>query len=150
MKYYNLSLRNLVYRLRKFKGILDEELKNAILEYEKEITGLVRSQLWQGKDGYGYSIEPLYTRFTKSTKLRKGQVADRVTLRDTGKFYKSFFIETYYEGFSIESYDRKADALLEKYGESVLRLSNENLSITLSEYIRPYLQKKIKEKLLQG
>ena len=36
-QYYNASIRNLVYRLRKFKDILSEELKDEIMKHEDVI-----------------------------------------------------------------------------------------------------------------
>ena len=36
-KYYNGSIRNLIYRLRKFKDVLDQELKDEIMRNEEVI-----------------------------------------------------------------------------------------------------------------
>ena len=45
-QYYNASLRNLVYRLRKFKDILSEELKDEIMKHEDIIVQMIaRDQL---------------------------------------------------------------------------------------------------------
>src|SRR5574344_2026493 len=90
-QYYNASIRNLVYRLRKFKDILSEELKDEIMKHEDVIVQMVaRDQLYeQGVEGRGISImdyQP-YTARTIKIKQKKGQPYDRVTLRDTGEFH---------------------------------------------------------------
>lgn len=151
-KYYNASIRNLVYRLRKFKEILSEELKNEIMKHEDIIVQMVtQDQLYeQGIEGRGISImsyQP-YTAKTIRIKQKKGQPYDRVTLRDTGEFYSSLHVEFDDKGFYVTSTDDKAKYLLERYGKTIFRLTNENFSELLRNYIRPSLKEKLKERLL--
>ena len=146
-KYYNTSLRNLEFRLRKFKPILEEHLKKEFEKHEKEIVDLIRDQLYAGLDGYEEPIEPPYAMRTKKRKLKKGQPIDRVTLKDTGRFYESLRIQFDASGFRIVSDESKAQFLLKKYGPDVLRLMNENLNEVIRQYIRPSLTKKLKEYL---
>ena len=96
-KYYNGSIRNLVYRLRKFKDILEQELKDEILKHEEVIVNMIaEEQLFeQGIEGRGIKImsyQP-YKPSTIKRKLKKGQPTDRVTLRDTGEFHASLHVE---------------------------------------------------------
>ena len=153
-QYFNASLRNLTYRLRKFKDILSEELKNEIMRYEDVIIQMVtENQLYdQGIEGRGIFImdyQP-YTARTIQIKQRKGQPYDRVTLRDTGEFYKSLHVEFDDDGFYVTSTDDKAKYLLARYGTTIFRLTNENFSELLHNYIRPSLRERIKERLLNG
>lgn len=148
MKYYNGSVRNLVYRLRKFKAILDEELRNEILRHEDVIVKMVaEDQLYdKGIEGRGIKISDYmpYAEITKKRKLKKGQPINRVTLRDTGEFHDSLRVEFDDEGFYVTSDDDKAKYLLDRYGKTIFRLSNENLNTLLREYVRPSLADKLK------
>ena len=144
------SLRNLTYRLRKFRAILDEELFDAVHIYNDEITNLVREQLWNGIDGFGQYIEPPYAPRTIKNKQKKGQPTDRVTLKDTGTFYRSFEVNTENrDGFSVVSTDPKINKLREKYGYSILRLTRDSFNYAIRQYIRPYLQQRLKEKIFE-
>lgn len=147
MSYFNGSIRNLSYRLRKFKAFLDDGLRNEILANEHIICDMVADQMYSGHDGRGKKIEPEYVPLTVSIKRIKGQPTDRVTLRDTGDFYSSLRVEFDEGGFYVTSDDSKAAELLEKYGTNIFRLSNQNLTILLREYIRPTFAEKLKELL---
>lgn len=150
-QYYNTSLRNLIYRLRKFKSILGEELTNEILRNEDVIIGMITDQLYSGNDGYTTKIQPPYAYSTVKRKLKKGQPVDRVTLRDTGEFYKSLHVAFDEDGFFIASTDWELSNILKsRYGEPILRLSNENLRELIWKYIRPSLAEKLKEHILNG
>lgn len=149
--YRNTSLRNLAYRLRRFKSVLDEELANEIRDNEHVIVDMIKRQLYAGTDGFTTQIVPPYSQRTIKNKLKKGQPIDRVTLRDTGDFYNSLYVEIDEDKFYVTSTDEDLMAILkEKYGSPILRLSNENLSILLNEYIRPSLKEKLKNYLQHG
>lgn len=148
-QYYNTSLKNLVHRLRKLKEILNEELTDEIMANEDIIIEMIHDQLYSGLDGYTRSIHPPYAPRTIKRKLRKGQPTDRVTLRDTGEFYKSLHVAYDGDGFYIASNDRElSDILKARYGEPILRLSNENLTFLLRTFIRPSLKEKLKNRIL--
>lgn len=152
MKYYNATIRNLSYRLRKFRDILDDELKQEIKRNEEVIIRMItENQLYErGVEGKGIPImsyQP-YTAATVRIKRYKGQPADRVTLRDTGEFYKSLHVEFDDKGFYVTSTDDKAPELLEKYGQTIFRLTNENFTDLVRNYIRPSLAEKLKKRIL--
>lgn len=153
-KYFNASLRNLTYRLRKFKEILNDELKEEILSHWYVIVDMIsEDQLYeQGINGRGVEIKSYqpYTPRTIKNKIKKRQPIDRVTLRDTGELRKSLRVEFDDEGFYITSTDDKAPYLLKKYGQTIFRLTDENLKILLNNYIRPELQTKLKEYIEHG
>lgn len=153
-QYFNTSLRNLNYRLRKFKSILSQELENTILDNESVIVEMItQQQLYeQGIEGRGIEISS-YAPYAESTirkKIKKGQPTNRVTLKDTGDFYKSLRIEFDDKGFYIASNDFKSPYLLEKYGPTIFRLTDENLKILIHRYVRPALTVKLKEYLQNG
>lgn len=151
-KYFNTSIRNLTYRLRKFREILSDELKDEILNNADIIIEMIaQNQLYeQGIEGRGVSIMSYrpYAPRTIKKKKKKGQPYDRVTLRDTGEFHASLRVESDENGFYIVSSDEKAEYLLERYGTTIFRLTNENLKELLNNYIRPSLAKKLKAKIL--
>ena len=75
-QYFNTSLRNLNYRLRKFKTILSQELENTILDNESVIVEMItQQQLYeQGIEGRGIEISS-YAPYAESTirkKIKKG------------------------------------------------------------------------------
>lgn len=152
--YFNTSLRNLVYRLRKFKSVLDSELKNEILRHEDVIIKMVtQEQLYEkGIEGRGIEISSYspYKPRTIKKKIRKGQPYDRVTLKDTGEFYASLHVEHDDEGFYVTSSDDKSQYLLKRYGKTIFRLTDENLKVLLHDYIRPSLKQKMKEYIKNG
>lgn len=151
-QYFNTSVRNLTYRLRKFREILDDELRAEILNNADVIIEMIaQNQLYeQGIEGRGISIMSYrpYAERTIKKKQKKGQPYDRVTLRDTGEFHSSLRVECDDKGFYIVSSDDKAKYLLERYGTTIFRLTNENLKELLNNYIRPSLAKKLKSKIL--
>lgn len=153
-KYYNLSIRNLANRLRKFRDILDEELEKEIMAHQDEIVALIAHEqlFYEGATGRGVEIASFapYAPRTIRNKQRKGQPYDRVTLRDTGKFHGSLHLEFDNEGFLVVSEDPKSKYLTKKYGKDILRLSDENLKYIMKEFIRPEIQKKFKERFLNG
>lgn len=153
-QYFNTSLRNLNYRLRKFKAILSQELENIILDNESIIVEMItQQQLYeQGIEGRGIEISS-YAPYAESTirkKIKKGQPTNRVTLKDTGDFYKSLRIEFDDKGFYIVSNDFKSPYLLKKYGPTIFRLTDENLKTLIHKYIKPTLTVKLKEYLQNG
>lgn len=150
-QYYNTSIKNLVYRLRKFKEILDEELANEIMQNEGIILDMIHDQLYSGVDGYNLNLQPPYAPSTIRRKIRKGQPTDRVTLKDTGDFYESLYIASDENGFYVASTDQKLyNILRSKYGNPILRLTDENLNELIRNHIRPSLTEKMTDYIKNG
>lgn len=154
MASFNLSIKNLTYRLRKFKDVLDQELKNEILKNEDFIVRMIaQEQLYKkGVDGVGVKLRDIhpYAPSTIKKKKRKGQVTNRVTLRDTGKMYESLHIEFDSEGFYVTSTVEYEKYLKKKYGKTIFRLSNANLTRLLDGYVKPQLRYKLLKYLRNG
>ena len=154
IRYFNTSIRNLAWRLRKFDEILGKELVNEIMSHEKEIIeAVVQNQLYErGINGTGVEImsyEPYRPRTIKN-KQRKGQPYNRVTLKDTGEWYNSLRLVDDVDGLFMTSTDVKNTNLKKKIGHTILRLTNENLSMILNKYIRPNLKIKLEKYLKNG
>lgn len=154
IKYFNGSIKNLVNRLKKFDAIVEQELKDEILRNEDIIVKMItESQLYNlGIEGRGIEIASYapYKQSTIKRKQKKGQPYNRVTLKDKGEFYKSLKVVFDDNGFFVTSTDEIAGILLKKYGNTILRLSNDNLNILLREHIRPSLEQKLKNYILNG
>ena len=153
-RYKNTSLDNLEYRLRKFKDILHDELRDIILQKQEIIKNYVREQQLyrRGITGDGKRIKDThpYTPRTIANKRAKGQVTTRVTLKDTGRFYDEFDVVVTSEGFYITSYVDYSVHIEKKYGDKIYRLTDENLTRLLRVHIRPELMRRLKRKLRYG
>lgn len=103
----------------------------------------------RGIDSEGQSLG-VYSQFTKAIKQREGLPFDRVTLFDSGDFYKSFKVSTSGNEVLIIADTEKEDKdLSEVYGEAIIGLTDESLEI-LSEFILPIIREKIIEYVLNG
>ena len=151
-RYYNTSIKNLEYRLRKFKDSLGSILEDVIRSKEDIIVSAVADdQLFRrGITGRGVKISSYapYAQRTIEAKKKKGQPTTRVTLRDTGKFHKAMHIIYDSGGLRITSDDKKTPELVEKYGADIFRLTDKNLNRILHVHIRRELIKQLKQQLI--
>lgn len=148
--YYNASIRNLTYRLRVFRDSLPTYLERVIRDNEDAIVSAVRNQLYQrGINGRGEKIMDYapYKLRTIANKRKKGQPTTRVTLKDTGDFYAGMYVVTDSEGFYVTSSDGKRDDLVVKYGATIFRLTDDNLTRIIRVRIRRDLQKQLRRVL---
>ena len=104
----------------------------------------------EGVNRLGVSIMDYapYRPLTIAIKEEKGQPTNRVTLRDTGDFESSFYIEVGDRQFEIKASDWKTEALIKKYSRQILGLTDENILSLIWDYIYPDLMKKAKEVIL--
>lgn len=145
---YSISLKNLEYRLRRFRDSLPLYLEEAISEKEDVIVSAVQNQLYRrGITGRGIKIMSYmpYALSTIKAKKKKGQPTTRVTLRDTGKFYAGMHVVFDSKGFYVTSSDSKTNKLIGKYGIDILRLTDENINRILRVHIRNYLERKVRQ-----
>lgn len=145
---FNTTLRNLEYRLRAFKNNLPELLEEVVRDKEDVIiAAITNDQLFRrgvnGRDKKIMEYMP-YKPSTIRKKQKKGQPTTRVTLKDTGDFYKSMLVVFDSEGFYITSSDDKAKYLIKKYGDSIFRLTDKNLTRILRSHIRKEIIKRLK------
>lgn len=77
----------------------------------------------RGEGSDGMPLEPPYRPLTVAIKQAKGQTAAHVTLKDTGDFHESFFVDFGAEGFTISATDWKTEQLTGKYGPAVFGLT---------------------------
>ena len=89
-----------------------------------------------------------YRPLTIAIKEQKGQPTNRVTLRDTGDFESSFYLEVSNKQFEVKASDWKTEALIKKYGRQILGLTDENISSLIWDYIYPDIIEKAREVIL--
>jgi hypothetical protein len=123
---------------------LDPLVRKIIKDNRGQILTMIKLRLFNyGIDGDGNQILPDYTYSTIATKKRKRQRTSFVTLRDTGEFYGSFSVVYENEEISIQSSSDKAGALTSKYGNSILELTQDELTVILQGIIIPEIEKRI-------
>lgn len=122
-----------------------------IQDAEAEIVEMnTEDQLFsKGIDSEGIEIMRYapYSELTKEIKEQKGQPYDRVTLRDTGDFHYSFEVEADSDKMVIIATDEKTEDLLDRYGEEIIGLTDENLQKFRDETLLPKLMETIKQTL---
>lgn len=122
-----------ITQLRKNVEQWQRSLPDVVLESVKDNEAAIldlniEDQLFQkGIDSDGQAITPGYTPLTISIKRQKGQPTDRVTLRDTGDFHRSFQISYGNDAFGIFATDPKSQKLEKKYGREIFGLTDESL-----------------------
>lgn len=125
------------------------EFRNLIIQLN------TKSQLYQqGIDSQGIKLSEYtrnngYSNYTKAIKEAKGQPTNRITLNDTGEFYKSFRVQRDGNSIKIVANPIKDDTnLFEEWGIDIVGLTEESLE-TLSEFAKIIIVPYIKEKLLK-
>ncbi len=147
-KHYNLTLRNLTYRLRAFRDSLPGILEDAVRSKEEVIVSAIAdNQLYRrGINGRGEKIMD-YAPYAPSTikkKRKKGQPTSRVTLKDTGDFHRSMYLEYDPDGFYVTASDHVTPFLVSKYGGAIFRLTDKNLTRILRVHIRKAIVRHLK------
>ena len=151
--YFNATMRNIEYRLRAFKKDLPDHIRNIIDNKDSVIVSAIADdQLFRrGINGRGEKIMDYapYTERTKAIKRKKGQPTTRVTLKDTGSFHLLMVVICEQDGFYVTSGDRKTQELVEKYGEEIFRLTDENFTRIIKSHVRKELVKRLKQAVLK-
>lgn len=134
--------------LTAFKEKIFSFTKDIVLDNEHIIADMnARVQLYeQGINSEGDKIADYapYRPVTVQIKLMKGQPTNRVTLYDEGDFHASFRVIASDISFLIDATDYKTEKLLDKYGEQILGLTDDNLNELVWEYIYPELMNNLK------
>lgn len=126
--------KNVELVLEMFPAIVEQIVRDS----EQEIVSLNQKQLFDGKNADGDMLFPPYSQLTVELKSAKGQPTDRVTLKDTGAFYRGMFIDIQGEDLIISSTDSKTDSLVEKYGERIFGLTSASI-----EEIKPNMNDRL-------
>jgi hypothetical protein len=124
--------------LKKYESLNENELiRDALADkgiQQKVLSYNYYDQLFlKGIDSEGASLGR-YTAKTVEIKKEKGQPTDRVTLKDTGKFYASFTFVQNDDNFVITADTIKdKDDLTEMYTPDILGLTDESIDKLIPE-----------------
>lgn len=142
-----MILDNTISVIEQLEKNKDDLLLDLIKENEDFVVELNKSQLYNdGIRADGSQVEPRYSRLTITIKSRKGQPTNRVTLKDEGDFYDSFYLEFGSNSFVINARDSKTPSLKEKYNEEILGLTDESKS-ELSLFLKDVIIQELRSKL---
>ena len=86
-----------------------------------------------------------YSPFTVERKLEKGQPIDRITLKDTGGFYRSWDVKAESIGWVFTVDPLKDDTnLFDEWGKDIVGLFPKNLQIVIRVLLNRYRQETLK------
>lgn len=125
-------------------------IRKAVNENREKITEMNVEQLYEfGINSLGISIDTYapYTPYTIRIKKEKGQPTDRVTLRDTGAFHKSFEVVVGPTEFYVTATDPKTEELIERYGGKIFGLVPQNKTELVQKYLYPSVMNQINKEL---
>lgn len=138
------KIENLIQSLESFLHEQNHYIEEAI---KRNSAIIVESNVFQmyelGQKRTGKSITPPYSPAYKKVKQRKGQRTDHVTLRDTGAFHASLYVDYFNEGFEIKAKDFKTPFLVNRYSPDILGLKDDSLKAICDEFITPYLRQRL-------
>ena len=120
-----------------------ENNKEVIIDLQTQV------QMYQGNTSEDSEILPPYAESTKKRKLANQQPIDRVTLKDTGKFYESIEVDVRNDEFEIKSPIQYSIYLVRKYG-AIFGLTPKNLEKFVLDYIVPEIKKNIDELIAES
>lgn len=127
-----------IAKLEKFQREIEENVIEATKQHESQMIGMNQDNLFAGIDSEGDEIGPDYRPFTIELKRMLRQPTNRVTLKDTGDFYKSIFLTFGKTSIFFDAKDWKFPDLIKKYGSDILGITDEDLD-DLRELIKPDL-----------
>ena len=136
-------------QINSIRGVVPKVLNR----YVHEVPDLIRKRLWtdgtysDGSSIVTYKAQPPYNYSPATVRIKnaKGQPTDRVTLKDTGGFYRSIKAEATGNGYTVEGDTDIFQESVEDKG--ILELSEDDLN-KLSPKILLDVQKEIKAILL--
>lgn len=129
--------------LNEIKGSINSSLQQSFNNNQDQAKDLNRVQMFAGIKIDNSAILPDYADSTKRYKFNKGQPIDRVTLRDTGVFYRDLTIEARPDEVVFSSPTTYSAFLFDKYGNNVLGLTMQNMRVFYEQFTKPILKQNI-------
>lgn len=149
------ALKHIAQKAKKLNEnkLLKEALSNSSIQADILELNTEEQLFDKGIDSAGISLgeyapATIFGTVNFKGKIEKGQPIDRVTLKDTGDFYKSFKFKNGANSFTIKANDEKDGAVLltKQYGDEILGLTNESME-TLIRWLKPTIQRLTFEQL---
>tara|TARA_R110000796_G_scaffold112933_2_gene224620 strand:+ start:453 stop:905 length:453 start_codon:yes stop_codon:yes gene_type:complete len=137
----NSILNDLKKTVEDLQNAINNSIQESISQNNQVILELqTQEQMYQGIDSKGIDIKPAYAASTIKIKRRKGQPTDRVTLFDSGEFYKSLEVIAGKNDAIIRTIISYSVFLVNKYAD-ILGLDEENWTVFLEKYTIPTIKK---------
>lgn len=131
---------NIINKLELIRNSIESIIREEVINNQEFIADLNREQLMNGIKGDGSDM-PLY-----SAKSKQPNAPGKIVLFEFGDFHAGINPLFEDEGFEMISTDSKTEILTERYGESILDLTQESID-KLKDRIRPNIIIKLKELL---
>jgi hypothetical protein len=132
--------------------LLDEVFKKSSVQ--DKMIEFNQDQLQQGQDALGQAIVTIggspYRPFTVAIKKAKGQPTNKVTLEDTGDFYKTFKVIIHKDEYEIiANFEKQDGSILDNFSSNFdfLGLDKESITELANEIIYPRLGQLINKRL---
>lgn len=130
--------------LKRFEAVNTDTISaDSIEETAPQMMDANRAQMDAGLTREGDEIFPPYAPLTVAIKRLKGQPVDRVTLKDTGDFYRGFSVIVTADQVLTGSTDEKNAKLRAKYGEAIFGLGGQFKAGYVNNALRPVFKQKI-------
>ena len=151
MKFNSFQDLKKIFQWDLFK-LLDKVFKESTVQ--GEMIEFNQDQLQAGQDALGQKINTIggapYRPYTVIVKKAAGQPTDKVTLFDTGKFYKTFKVRLVQDGYEIiADFKKDSDDIRDNFSSQFdfMGLDNESLTELVRETIFPKLAQLLRKQL---
>lgn len=132
--------------------MLDEVFKQS--EVQDTMIDFNQDQLQDGTDALGQTIVTIggspYRQKTVIAKRKKGQPTNKVTLYDTGEFYKTFKVQFVNQGYEITAdFEKEDGSIYDNFTSQYdfMGLDTESLTELVMEVVLPRLGTMIRKKI---
>lgn len=138
--------RDIIERLQGLN--LESLLTESIAETAAQYVDLNTAQLYQGKDGDGQAISPLYRSngyADEKSRMNSAPGYGVPDLKLTGAFYRGYTVRVEGQDLVKDSNVEYADELFNKYGNAIGQLNEVNHEEYVERELAPVLYDKVRE-----
>jgi len=136
-----MDINNYIAKLNDLSNNMDVYIRDIVLKNKGELLGSIKLRLYnRGVDAKGNSLG-VYSARTKILKKKKNQRTTHVTLRDSGDWYGSMFIDFKEGSIFVDATDWKTGLLEDVYGQEILSLSDSETALFVDSSLEPELEK---------
>ena len=137
------SIDEYIIKLDNLANSMDIRLRDIVLRNKGALLSTLKLRLFQKSLDGNYNFLGTYAPMTKRRKKKKGQISNRVTLRDTGDWYNSMFVDFKSNTILIDATDVKNDVLKDIYGDAILDLTEQEVEFFVDTKLDSELQRMI-------
>lgn len=136
---------DVIERFEQLKSEYETLVAISVEDTAAEFAKLNQEQMYEGVKSNNEPIEPAYSQSTIQRKKQKGQPYDRVTLKDTGDFYRGYHLQVINGELVEDSNVTYAPKIEKKYGAGIWGLSDDSNETYVNFYLEPDLQKRVSD-----